>query len=286
MVAAAVQVADAAGFEWLKWVPHVRSSTSPLDGDHLAVGPDATRRLLARLLGVAADRSERAASSDQRPGLWPRVLVLLQEATEPDRALLSQLLEVAPHLGINLVWLGESRCRCPASAGPSSRCPGYGRPGLLSHTDPEVPDRLVELDGVRPDTALAVARALAPLRDASAGNETTAIPRVVPLLDALGIDLPTGDGIAAGVVGAPALRPVVPHRAGGRRPAPPRPRRAGPAHADRRHLGRRQERAAADAGARRCRPTTRRAGSTSCSSTTRAGPAAPSSATCPTRSAT
>ena len=194
VVAAAVQVADAAGFEWLKWVPHVRSSTSPLDGDHLAVGPDATRRLLARLLGVAADRSERGA--DQRLAMWPRVLVLLQEAAEPDRALLSQLLEVAPHLGINLVWLGESQLQVPRQCRAVVACPGYGRPGLLSHTDPEVPDRLVELDGVRPDTALAVARALAPLRDASAGNETTAIPRVVPLLDALGVDLPTGDGIA------------------------------------------------------------------------------------------
>jgi DNA segregation ATPase FtsK/SpoIIIE, S-DNA-T family len=196
VVAAAVQVADAPGFEWLKWVPHVRSSTSPLDGDHLAVGPDATRKLLARLLGVAADRAERAGGLDRGPGHWPRVLVLLQEATEPDRALLSQLLEAAPHLGINLVWLGESRLQVPRQCRAIVECPGYGRPGLLTHTDPEVPDHLVDLDGVRPDTALAVARALAPLRDASAGNDTTAIPRVVPLLDALGMDVPTPEAVA------------------------------------------------------------------------------------------
>jgi S-DNA-T family DNA segregation ATPase FtsK/SpoIIIE len=194
VVAAAVQVADAPVLEWLKWVPHVRSSTSPLDGDHLAVGPDATRRLLARLMGVAADRAERGR--DQGPGTWPRVVVLLQEAAEPDRALLSQLLEAAPYLGIHLVWLGESRLQVPRQCRAIVECPGYGRPGLLTHTDPEVPDRPVDLDGVRPDTALAVARALAPLRDASAGNETTAIPRVVPLLDALGIDVPTAERIA------------------------------------------------------------------------------------------
>jgi S-DNA-T family DNA segregation ATPase FtsK/SpoIIIE len=194
VVVTAVQVADAGFFEWLKWVPHVRSSTSPLDGDHLAVGPEATRRLIGRLLGVAAARPPRAP--DQGLGIWPRVLVVLQEAAEPDRAQLSQLLEVAPYLGINVVWLGESQLQVPRQCRAVVQCPGRGQPGLLSHTDPEVPDRLVALDGVRPDTALAVARALAPLRDASAGNDTTAIPRVVPLLDALGIDMPTSERIA------------------------------------------------------------------------------------------
>ena len=194
VVAAAVQVADAPAFEWLKWVPHVRSSTSPLDGDHLAVGTDATRRLLARLLGVAADRADRGQGRGDP--LWPRVLLVLQEAAEPDRALLSQLLDVAPTLGIHLLWLGESELQVPRQCRAVVHVPGGGHPGRVTDTDPEVPDRTVELDGVRPDTALTIARALAPLRDASAGTETTAIPRMVPLLDVVDLESTTPEDVA------------------------------------------------------------------------------------------
>jgi S-DNA-T family DNA segregation ATPase FtsK/SpoIIIE len=179
------------GFEWLKWLPHVRSSTSPLEGEHLAVGTDDTRRLLASLLTVAADRNDRAGR--ERVQVWPRLLVLLDEAADVDRALLSQLLDVAPGFGIHVLWLGENGLQMPRQCRAVVACPGHGAPGRVGYTDPALDDRVVELDGTSPATATAIARALAPLRDASAASQTTAIPRIVPLLDAVGIDRPSAD---------------------------------------------------------------------------------------------
>ncbi len=194
VIAGAVGAGELDRFEWLKWLPHVRSATSPLEGEHLAVGADATRRLLVNLLGVARDRTQRSGSGGVHP--WPRVLVALGEAAEPDRALLSQLLDVAPHLGIHLLWMGESDLQVPRQCRAVVACPGARQPARLGFTDPSLPHHVVELDGIRPSTAAQIARALAPLRDASASSQTTAIPRVVPLFDALGIGEPTPGAIA------------------------------------------------------------------------------------------
>jgi S-DNA-T family DNA segregation ATPase FtsK/SpoIIIE len=193
VVAAAIGDALAPGFEWLKWLPHVRSATSPLEGDHLAVGPEGGADLVRRVLAVAADRSHR---HDGRTAHWPRLLLAVDERAEPDRAVLSQLLDVAPLLGINVLWLGESHLQVPRQCRAVVDCPGTAWAGRLRFTDPALPNRLVELDGADPGTARSIARALAPLRDASAASQTTAVPRQVPLLDALGIDVPSADAIA------------------------------------------------------------------------------------------
>jgi S-DNA-T family DNA segregation ATPase FtsK/SpoIIIE len=194
VIAAGLGVDSLTGFSWLKWLPHVRSATSPLEGEHLAVGADDTRRLLGGLLGVAAARGERSGMGmGNKPSVWPRVLVVLDEATEVDRALLSQLLDVAPAVGIHVLWLGENGLQMPRQCRAVVACPGRGAAGRVAYTDPTVSDKMVELDGTSPATATSIARALAPLRDASASSQTTAIPRIVPLLDAVGIDRPSAD---------------------------------------------------------------------------------------------
>jgi S-DNA-T family DNA segregation ATPase FtsK/SpoIIIE len=194
VIAAGLGMTHLAGFEWLKWLPHVRSSTSPLDGDHVAVGPTATGQLLVNLLAVAADREERPGGAPST--LWPRVLVLLDEAAEADGALVSQLLEIAPDFGIHVVWLGEDELQVPRQCCGVVACPGTSQPGSVRFTDPDRAGQEVELDGTPAETARAIACALAPLRDASAASQTTAIPRIVPLLDVVGIDAPAPELIA------------------------------------------------------------------------------------------
>lgn len=192
VVVGAVGSASLPGFEWLKWLPHVRSAMSPLDGDHLVVGADAARRLMVNLLAVASERNQRASDRSGEQ-VWPRLLLLLDEAAEPDRALLAQLLDVAPAFGIHVLWLGASEIQVPRQCHAVVACPGLGYLGTVGFTDPALADRAVELDGTDPVTARSIARSLAPLRDASSGNQTTAIPRLVPLLDAVGIDKPAPD---------------------------------------------------------------------------------------------
>jgi DNA segregation ATPase FtsK/SpoIIIE, S-DNA-T family len=195
VIAAAIGEPNADGFAWLKWLPHVRSTTSPIDGEHLELGPDGTRRLILKLLQVTSDRAQRQPGSGQPP-TWPRVLVMLDETAEPDRALLAQLLDVAPAYGINVVWLGESELQVPRQCRAVVTCPGPGQRGRVCYTDPSLTDRLIELEGAQPETARSIARSLAPLRDASAASQTTAIPRVVSLFESIGVDEPTPELIA------------------------------------------------------------------------------------------
>ncbi|MFP5328400.1 MAG: FtsK/SpoIIIE domain-containing protein, partial [Acidimicrobiia bacterium] len=57
-------------------------------------------------------------------------------------------------------------------------------------TDPGIPEQEMELARVHPEVADRVARALAPVRDATAGSATSALPRSAPLLDVLGVERP------------------------------------------------------------------------------------------------
>jgi len=196
VIAAALSPGKVASFDWLKWLPHVRSATSPLDGDHVVVGAAEARRLLVNLLAVVGNRAERKKSvhSGEQP-VWPRVLVVMDEGVEADRSLLSQLLDTAPDFGIHLMWLGSSELQVPRQCKAVVRCAGVGQASVVRSTDPAVADQVVEPDGAGPVAVRTVARALAPLRDASAGSATTAIPRIVPLLDVVGLDRPDATSI-------------------------------------------------------------------------------------------
>jgi DNA segregation ATPase FtsK/SpoIIIE, S-DNA-T family len=194
VLAAAVAEGNLAGFEWLKWLPHTRAATSPIDGPHVEVGPDGTRRLLVGLLQVVADRHD--ARDRDGAAVWPRVVVLLDEAAEPDRALLSQLLDVAPAFGVHLIWAGTSQLQVPRQCNAVVGCAGVGRQGRVRFTDPAQLDRMVELDGAQPAATRSIARALAPLRDAGASRHTAALPRTVSLLDTVGLDEPTPAEVA------------------------------------------------------------------------------------------
>jgi S-DNA-T family DNA segregation ATPase FtsK/SpoIIIE len=223
LIVAAVRAADVPAFEWLKWLPHVRSSSRSLAGEPLAVGADATRTLLENLMAVAQDRSTRAGRAAHP---WPRMVLLLQEAVEPDRDLLSQLLNVAPGAGIHPIWLGEREIQTPHQCLATVACPAGGELGVLRHTEGRRGDQPVALDGARPATAMSIGRSLAPLRDATATAGASGIPGLVPLLDVLGMNEPSADeitrrwGAASGpglefpigmAVGGPLLLDLVEH---------------------------------------------------------------------------
>ena len=58
-----------------------------------------------------------------------------------------------------------------------------------------MPDREVDVEQLRSDVADRVARALAPIRDASTASLATSIPRTAPLLDVLGVGMPSPDWV-------------------------------------------------------------------------------------------
>ena len=169
---------------WLKWLPHTRSTSSPLSVPHLVDDRRGADTLVAELATEAARRLDTSP-----PRRFPWILVVLDRTIEPDAALVSRLLDVGPEAGMSVVWTTDRAewvprqarsvvdCR-PASTGALSR---------ITATDPEVADRLIDPEQVGAELALDTARALAPVRDASSANAVTAIPRVVPLFTALGV---------------------------------------------------------------------------------------------------
>jgi S-DNA-T family DNA segregation ATPase FtsK/SpoIIIE len=186
---------DRPAAEWLKWLPHVRSATSPLAGDHLCVDPDDARRLLNGLVEVADRRLAEADSRVDRR--WPWLLAVLDGDLGLDATVVSQLLDRAQAAGISVLWCSSSEGNVPRQARSVVDCgppqePGFAR---LWSTDPDVDDQAVELGQVHPDVADRVARSLAAVRDASVATATTAIPRVVPLLSVLGTDRPDADWV-------------------------------------------------------------------------------------------
>ncbi len=199
---------------WLCWLPHTRSTSSPLAGPHLAETTAGIDALVGELGAEAARRLEGSATRR-----FPRILAVLDRSLEPDAALVSRLLDAGPEAGITIVWLTDRAERVPRQASAVADC----RPAVtgdlsrITSTDPEVADQLVDHERVSPELALATARALAPVRDASSANAVTAIPRVVPLFTALGVSSIDADAVARrwATSGGHSLRAPIGHTESG-----------------------------------------------------------------------
>jgi S-DNA-T family DNA segregation ATPase FtsK/SpoIIIE len=183
--------------EWLKWLPHLRSVTSPLSGGHLVTTTADTDAMIARLIELAVFRQGDQSLRSDEPH-WPRLLLLLDCRLEPDPAEVSRLLDLAPAAGISVVWLAERAAQVPRQATRMlavRRAVGAAMVGHLSSTNPALPDRHLEVEHLRRPIAERAARSLAPVRDASTASLATSIPRIAPLLDVLGVGNPTADWV-------------------------------------------------------------------------------------------
>ncbi|MGQ0823504.1 MAG: FtsK/SpoIIIE domain-containing protein [Actinomycetota bacterium] len=175
---------------WLKWLPHARSATSPLAGEHLVADRAGADRLLGELIEVA---ERRGASTDRTiDRRWPWVLVVLDEALEPDPALVSHFLDCNP-AGFSVVWITDSEAKIVRQAAAVAHVERAtsGRRSTLWFADPARAIQQLEPERGDPEVADRVARALAPVRDASVGTATTAISRAVTLFDAFGVETVT-----------------------------------------------------------------------------------------------
>ncbi len=180
--------------EWLKWSPHTRSSSSPYGGRHLVGSKEETDAMIGELVREAARRLESKSDSVR----FPWLLVFLDRAVEPDAAIVSRLLDTCPASGISVVWMTDTRERVPRQAKAVIDCqsPMTGQMSMISYTDPDLDDLAFDSERVSSDYAGETCRWLAPLRDASSANAATAIPRVVPLFTAFGIEAVDSDWVA------------------------------------------------------------------------------------------
>ncbi len=180
-------------FDWLKWLPHVRSVASPLPGNHVVHTPEEATAVVSRLVEVARFRAAGSRRDDDHR-VWPRLLLVIDGSLAPDPVEVSRLLEVGPPAGVAVIWMAGSLAGIPRQAAQVldvRQGEGAAMLGRLWSTDPDVADRSLEVEHLRPGRADLVARALAPVRDASTASLATSIPRTAPLLDVLGVGRPS-----------------------------------------------------------------------------------------------
>jgi S-DNA-T family DNA segregation ATPase FtsK/SpoIIIE len=203
-------------FEWLKWLPHTTSETSPFKDQPLADSAPAAAGLLAsleahvsRVGGAPTPRGphrddwnptyygsdvNRAVGTDEsKPPV--SVIVFVTDDAPVDRPRLVSLLERGPDAGVHAVFVGSTLESLPAS------CRTYldvtdgldsSKVGLVRNGESQ---EGVALEGVSNDYMHLFSRHLAPVVDASVVvHDASDIPNSVPLLSLTGPEVATEPG--------------------------------------------------------------------------------------------
>jgi S-DNA-T family DNA segregation ATPase FtsK/SpoIIIE len=177
-IMAAIGPARLGAWDWLKWLPHVRSpvAANGLEALNIGLGEVAAERVL--------DAVDSPDSLGSRARPW--TLLVIDGALRLDPARVARLLEADAGDNTAVIWL----------AGESETVPN-GVASLVRLDDARARLELVEVasgrvisgattDGLSAVLAEETARRLAPLRDAAASIGADQIPSQVTLLEALG----------------------------------------------------------------------------------------------------
>lgn len=174
-VLALVPAAKAEGWQWLEWLPHAMAGAASVRSDRAVLDDEAASlRALQELTSLDGDWAERGA---------PRVLVIVDDGGEVSRPALTRLLQGVASSGVRVLWTAPDPVRlpsqCTATLAPGS--PGRVRLGReRGSTDAAV-------ETIDAETTERWARALAPLRDLSAGGDgASSLPRLITLPNAFG----------------------------------------------------------------------------------------------------
>ena len=231
-------------WSWLKWLPHLRPDRVGLQSDAIAVGRTQAEELLAEIRDLGRQRHGQARSQAVAGVRPPQLLLLIDEDTGVDRALVSSALTDVADLGIAALWLGRDTRNLPGQTGAIIEIE-TGR-AVLSLTDVASGQTTAEVsaEAVALELAERTARLLAPVRDISELARAGDIPKRVGLLDLLDLLPPTAEGSRTKVERL-AWRSARDRRSWRRWGAEPRSAQRRAARADRRHDRVGQERAAA-----------------------------------------
>lgn len=189
-VAACVSSEAVDMWDWLKWLPHASSGSSPVDVPTVTAGPGGAGVLVAALEELMSARLDESPSSPDRDWRSHVVLVVTDDAPI-DRGRLVDLARRGADAGIHVLWHAPSADRLPAA------CRAYvsieGERSAAGFVEEAL--EVVPLAAERVDFAdtLAWARALAPVVDAgSLVLDESDLPRSVSFLSladpGLGVD--------------------------------------------------------------------------------------------------
>lgn len=177
-VAIAMSQETASDWTWASWLPHA-------DRGRVGVPFPLLARSDTELDALADGIVERGSS---RP-----VIALVVDRPNPDLARWARALDVGLGGGCVVIWLAEHRRDLPNRCRAVLECrEGSAR---LTRADGAQVDDIV-VDGLAPEVAERVARALAPVVEVS-GRDGSAVPREVRLMETLGLEGDLADEVEA-----------------------------------------------------------------------------------------
>jgi len=194
VIAAAVGDQAYDDWEWLKWLPHTRPEAAGEEWPLLAVGEHASRQLWENLIALAAERRSVDREGEDK-GPEPHYVLICQESVAPSRALVAQLLDQSLAAGMSVLWLGTRRRSLPGECRSIVEIDADASRLTLTHVGTGSTVQSVSADGITPQVAEQLARALAPIRDASAQQATGELPAAVDLLDLAALNPPEPSAI-------------------------------------------------------------------------------------------
>nr|WP_275585518.1 FtsK/SpoIIIE domain-containing protein [Blastococcus saxobsidens] len=187
-------------WNWVRWLPHVRPSDG--EGPVAFVGndPETVTARVAELTALIKARRDATASGGGRvqPESFP-AHVLVVHGFRPLRATpgLAQVLQDGPAVGVYAVCADEEERFLPEAATATAVFDLAEEHELLVRRSGHDPVPGVLAEPLPAELAERAARALAPLRDVSLEEDDAVLPDSVRLLDVLGLEPPTVDGIRA-----------------------------------------------------------------------------------------
>lgn len=200
----------ATDWTWTRWLPHADGAAE--------AGPSALSVRIAELVGLLDGRRLRSNGPRTTPGpVEPRLILVLDDARDlRSSAGVARLLAEGPALGIYAICLTADPGALPVECGATAVI--HGETGTRLEVRVEgaevVPSALADLVG--PARADAVARSIAPLRDATPPGNGAPLPRRARLLDLLALPDPAGpiEELAAALAArwsaeSPSLRAIV-----------------------------------------------------------------------------
>lgn len=167
-------------WDWLKWLPHVGGTHSPLARPSLAATESVGASLVGELEELVADRTRTRDGPDASEHV-PAILLVVDDDTSVERARLVSLAESGHLCGVHVLWVAPTVERLPAACHSwlEARDEGdvivsHRRDGSAVRVAPDVLDEPV---------ATRSARALSPVIDAGALlDESSVLPAKVSFL--------------------------------------------------------------------------------------------------------
>ena len=179
---------EALEWRWLSWLPHVRSSVSPIAGTHIGTDSHTCSLLFTELLAEAERRSETVGGTIRDgPPPQPAIVAVMDESAPLDRRRLAPLLEMGVSVGIYFIWTGSTRGRLPRQC--AAVVDLQARTGDVTLGFRQSGEELggVAVEHLALEDAEAFARVLAPVVEIGGreGQEAS-LPRTVGLVELLG----------------------------------------------------------------------------------------------------